>query len=234
MTPQSKEEIAKAWEYLRAEITDRRATKKLDKSVYGIDGLTDVKDWFLWERLEKSGLRWELNVSNVLYLGSEDRTRKSGGSTYQQRYYLVSAEGTLIINGRPFPCVGAGENRRLDAAYKGAVTSLFKNGCKWAGLTMSIYKDAPIDDDYFDTGEEGDSASSSVQSRSATINPMDAVQRATEILDGKVVSVTPAQEGEAGGPPPAIDKLTAEKFTADPLNRVRVGILKELNLIEIH
>lgn len=231
--PTTEVDIKKAWDYLRTEITDKKAIRKLNKSVYGVDGLTDVADWFLWERLEASGLRWELSIDRINYLGSEVRKLRSGNSTYDQTFYLVSAEGTLIVQGRPFPCVGAGENRRLDAAYKGAITSLFKNGCKWAGLTMSIYKGAPIDDDYFDLGDE--STNTNTQSRSAAINstqtptatnnPMAAVERAVELMDGQIISG--AQSPPT--PPAQIEKLTAEKFAENPINIVRTTILEEFN-----
>lgn len=228
----SEEEIKKAWDYLRAEITDKKALKVLHKSVYGVEGLTDVADWFLWERLEASGLRWELDVSKITYLGSEVRKLKSGNSTYEQTFYLVAAEGTLIINGKPFPCAGAGENRRLDAAYKGALTSLFKNGCKWAGLTMSIYKGAPVDDDYYDTGSDN---SENTQSRSASISPSTTsgtqkaqINHAQEILDGKIVSGS--TESTPKVPPPTnTEKLTAEKFVENPINLVRSSILEEFH-----
>lgn len=233
-TPETEEGIKKAWDYLRAEITDKKALKQLNRSVYGVDGLTDVADWFLWERLESSGLRWELVIDDIKYLGSEVRKLKSGNSTYDQTFYLVSAVGTLVINGRPFPCAGAGENRRLDAAYKGAITSLFKNGCKWAGLTMSVYKGSPVEDDYFDMDE---ATNKTTQSRSATMgqipatsstaNPMAAVERAVELLDGKVVdagTITSAQT-----PVQPADRLTAEKFNENPINAVRTGILEEFN-----
>lgn len=208
MTP---EEVQEAWDFLRGEI-DQRVKRSLDKSVYGVSGLSDVPEWYLWERLEKSGLRWELDIGSVTYHGMEMRKPASGGREYP--WYLVSITGTLLINGRPFPCVGAGEGRRLDTAYKGALTSLFKNGCKWAGITMSIYKEAPIDDDYIGLDRSDDNAArSNVQSRSASLPAIQDRQEAK-----------PATNMQ-----PAPRKLSTDEFMANPVNGTRTNILLEFN-----
>jgi hypothetical protein len=232
MALESEEEIARAWDHLRAEIKDKRAIRELNKSVYGVSGLTDVADWFLWERLETSGLRWELDVTKIEYLGSEVRKLKSGNTTYDATYYLVAAQGVLIVQGRPYPCVGAGENRRLDAAYKGAITSLFKNGCKWAGLTMSIYKGGPIDDDYFDSGNDGQSTN--IQSPSASINtipseptnPSEVINQAVAVFNGKIISDNQVKAPEPSQP---VEKITYDKFNSNPVNEARIKILEQFN-----
>jgi hypothetical protein len=201
------EDEKKAWDFLRSEI-DPTVKRVLPQNVYGVSGLEDVPEWYLWERLEKSGLRWELDVGEYTYLGTE--LRKPRNSNYEQTWYLVSVKGTLIINGRPFPCVGGGENRRVDAAFKGALTSMFKNGCKWAGITLAIYKEGEIDDDFFDGGEG--SSGGGTHSRSAST--------------GNNTS-SPANPPAAPNPTP---KITLDEFMGNPLNVVRFEILKEFNL----
>lgn len=210
MTP---EEAIKAWDFLRSEI-DAKVKRVLDKSVYGVAGLSDVPEWYLWERLEKSGLRWELDIGSVTYHGAETRTPASGGRAYQ--WYLVSVQATLIVDGRPFPCVGAGEGRRLDTAYKGALTSAFKNGCKWAGITMSIYKNAPIDDDYIG-GEEN--RTSNTQSRSAAMATNSSQE---ESASSPPSNKTTSQSSQRSG-------ITASEFESNPVNIVRQSILSDFN-----
>jgi hypothetical protein len=206
------EERKAAWKFLRQEIPKGHpARKELDKSVYGTSGLSDIAEWFLWELLEQSGLRWELHVSKVQYLGSEQRrTPRTNFQTKQKEvvditWHLVSAEGTLLVDGRPFPCFGASDNRRLDAAYKGALTSLFKNGCKWAGLTMSLYKEGAIVDEM--PAAEIEPAAVEVQSRSASIST----------------------DGASTNPPKPESNPTLEEFEKDPVNVERMAILEEFN-----
>src|SRR6266571_1132370 len=204
-----------AWKFLRSEIPDGNHKRELPQSVYKVAGLTDVADWYLWQRLERSGLRWELADIKTTYMGTEQRTSLGGNSS---TWYLFMAEGTLVINGRPFPGVGASENMRFDGALKGALTSLFKNCCKWAGLTMSVYKNGPLDDSLFN---ESDSSPGPAQSRSATTNSnQSAVDKAVTLLGGKVTTPAPATKPKL---------ITTEEFEANPLNIIKVRILREFN-----
>src|SRR6185437_16222094 len=70
------------------------------------------------------------------YLGHEDR-KSNAGKEY--RVYLASVQGVLNIDGREFHGAGAHDNKKLDAAYKGAATVAFKNACKMAGLTAELF-----------------------------------------------------------------------------------------------
>lgn len=231
MSDLTEEQLRKGWNLLREELPQNHpALKQLDRSIYGVSGLTDVAEWLLWERLEQSGLRWELTVSKINYLGSE--TRQVRGQSYSQTWYLVSMEGVLIVEGKPFPCVGASENRKLDAAYKGALTSMFKNGCKWAGLTMWLYKGGKIIDSLdetpaVDTADEAPKAAVETPkpvttSVSATQDHTpETVQHAVDIMQGKIISGAEAVK-------PAVS-LTSTSFEQDEIAQRRVAVLEEFN-----
>lgn len=229
MSELTEEQIRKGWDLLRKELpANHPALKQLNTNVYGVSGLTDVAEWYLWEALEQSNLPWELVVNKVNYIGSE--TRQVRNQTYSQTWYLVSIEGVLIVGGKPFPAVGASENRRLDAAYKGALTSMFKNGCKWAGLTMWLYKGGKIIDSL---DEDGDSSTppKATESRAATTatqpdKTAEAVQHAVASLDGKVVSGSEVVPQASASPIPVI---TADMFAADEVAQRRVAVLEAFN-----
>lgn len=138
------------------------ALKPLNKSVYGVDGLTDVNEGYLIERLHQCGLAWEEHVLGHSYLGSEDREVKSrdGGGSYTVRYYMAEVHLALLIDGRRFDGVGAHDNRKLDAAFKGARTVAFKSACKDAGMTVQLYKGGKAMDVFYgdDSGQSGTTA----------------------------------------------------------------------------
>lgn len=225
----TEEQIQKGWDHIRRSLPDNHpALKQLDRSVYGVSGLTDVAEWYLWEVLEQSGLTWELVVNKVNYLGSENRPVRN--QSYFQTWYLVSMEGILLVGGKPFPCVGASENRKLDAAYKGALTSLFKNGCKWAGVTMWLYKGGKIVDSLDETPTSSDDApppaKPAVESRTAVQghNP-ETVQHAVDIMDGKVIKGEEALKTEPVKPV----SLASKNFEEDEVAQRRVTVLEEFN-----
>jgi hypothetical protein len=130
-------ETPKGWQLLHAKLPSA-AIKELATSVYGVAGLSDVNEGYLIQRLFASELEWEWRLFSVSYLGFEDRTSQ-GGKDY--RVYMAAAQGYLVIGGREFHGAGASDNRKLDAAYKGAATVAFKNACKVAGLTAQLYLD---------------------------------------------------------------------------------------------
>ena len=126
------------WALLHSKLPSA-ALKPLPKSAYGIEGLTDVNEAYLIQRLFASGLEWEWRPVSQTYLGFEDR--QAQGKTYTTRWYLASFLGDLVIDGRHFAGSGGHDNHKLDASFKGASTVAFKNACKAAGLTIELYKD---------------------------------------------------------------------------------------------
>jgi hypothetical protein len=125
------------WALLHAQLP-KAALKELATSVYGVAGLTDVNEGYLIQRLFASTLTWEWIIRQQTYLGYEDKTSQ-GGKDY--RVYMAAVHGELVIEGRSFHGAGASDNRKLDAAFKGAATVAFKNACKVAGLTAELYLD---------------------------------------------------------------------------------------------
>lgn len=145
-------EIPTGWELLHAPLP-KASLKPLPKSAYGIEGLTDVNEGFLIQRLFASRLEWHWKITSQSYLGYEDR--KAQGKDYTTRWYLASVAGELVIDGRVFAGSGAHDNHKLDAAFKGANTVAFKSACKLAGLTVQLYLDGrAIDFIYADDGSE--------------------------------------------------------------------------------
>jgi len=137
----------KRWQLLHSKLP-KAALKPLSESVYGVSGLTDVNEGHLIQRLFASEFGWEWKITSQSYLGFEDRTSQSG-KTY--RVYLASVAGELVIDGRSFAGSGGSDNRKLDAAFKGAATVAFKNACKLAGLTAELYLDGRAIDHIYET-----------------------------------------------------------------------------------
>lgn len=133
--PASPSDPPRGWRLLHSKLPPS-AIKELATSVYGVAGLSDVNEGYLIQRLFASELTWEWIIRKLDYLGFEDKTSQ-GGKDY--RVYMASAHGELVIEGRSFHGAGASDNRKLDAAYKGASTVAFKNACKVAGLTAELY-----------------------------------------------------------------------------------------------
>ncbi len=131
-------ETPKGWQLLHSKLPPA-AIKPLATSVYGVAGLSDVNEGFLIQRLFASGFAWDWRIVRQEYLGAEDRAVRD--KDYTQRYYLAAVHGELNLEGRMFHGSGASDNRKLDAAYKGAATVAFKNACKWAGLTAELFLD---------------------------------------------------------------------------------------------
>ena len=131
-------DMSKGWPLLHSSLP-KAALSPLPKGAYGIEGLTDVNEAYLIQRLFASGFQWEWTILSQTYLGHEDR--KGRDSDYTLRYYLASVSGELVIDGRRFGGSGAHDNKKLDAAYKGAATVAFKNAAKIAGLTIELFKD---------------------------------------------------------------------------------------------
>lgn len=145
-------EAMKGWELLHSKLPSA-ALKPLPKSAYGIEGLTDVNEAYLIQRLFASGLQWEWRITNQAYLGFEDR--KAQGKDYTTRWYLASVLGELVIAERRFGGSGAHDNHKLDAAFKGAATVAFKNAAKIAGLTIELFKDGRAMDHIYATDDQG-------------------------------------------------------------------------------
>lgn len=124
------------WALLHSNLPPKAFTA-LDKSVYGVGGLSDINEAYLIQRLHASGLRWEEEVVKSEYLGFEDRTPR--GKDYTNRWYLAQVTMYLTVDGRRFVGTGAHDNMKLDAAFKGAKTVAFKNACKSIGMTIELY-----------------------------------------------------------------------------------------------
>jgi hypothetical protein len=145
-------DIPTGWELLHAPLP-KASLKALPKSAYGIEGLTDVNEGYLIQRLFASRLEWHWKITSQSYLGHEDR--KAQGKDYTTRWYLASVAGELVIDNRVFAGSGAHDNHKLDAAFKGANTVAFKSACKLAGLTVQLYLDGrAIDFIYADDSAE--------------------------------------------------------------------------------
>lgn len=139
--------LPSGWKLLHSKLPSD-AFRPISKEVYGVEGLTDVNEGYLIQRLHASGLAWEWKMEKPEYLGAEDRAVR--GKDYTNRYYMASVLGRLIIDGRDFDGAGASDNRRVDAAYKGAATVAFKNACKLAGLVNELYLDGRAIDQIYD------------------------------------------------------------------------------------
>jgi hypothetical protein len=124
------------------------AIKPLATDVYGVAGLSDVNEGYLIQRLFASEFSWDWRIVKQEYLGSEDRAVRN--KDYTLRYYLAAVHGELNIEGRMFHGAGASDNRKIDAAYKGAATVAFKNACKLAGLTIELFKDGKAMDHIYE------------------------------------------------------------------------------------
>lgn len=142
-------ETLKGWPLLHSKLPPQ-ALKAIPESAYGVAGLTDVNEGFLIQRLFASGLLWDWHLTGQTYLGSEDR--KVRDKDYTTRYYLAAIQGVLRIGDLEFHGSGAHDNRKLDAAFKGAATVAFKNACKIAGLTIELFKDGKAMDFIYEAG----------------------------------------------------------------------------------
>jgi hypothetical protein len=131
-------ETPTGWQLLHSKLPPA-AIKPLATAVYGVAGLSDVNEGYLIQRLFASGLTWDWRIVKQEFIAAEDRGVKD--KDYTQRYYIAAVHGELTIDGRTFHGSGASDNRRPDAAYKGAATVAFKSACKFAGLTAELYLD---------------------------------------------------------------------------------------------
>lgn len=183
----------KGWALLHSKLPPA-ALKPLPKAAYGIEGLTDVNEGYLIQRLFAADLGYEWNFVSQSYLGFEDR--KGRESDYTMRWYLASFAGELVIDGRRFAGAGAHDNKKLDAAFKGAATVAFKNACKLAGLTIELYKDGKAMD--FIYAEE----------RVATAGPVSP----TEIQGARAGGHTPPAQLPSLAPDPPTLQESLEKM----------------------
>lgn len=139
------------WDLLHSELP-KESLKPVPKYVYQVEGLTDVNEGFLIQRLWASKLPWSVKILKSEFLGSEERTPKKGGPP--STWYMAHVDLSLEIDGRTFEGSGAHDNLKLDAAFKGAKTVAFKAACKDAGLTTQLWMDGKqIDDINLDPNE---------------------------------------------------------------------------------
>lgn len=130
-------ETPTGWALLHSQLP-KAAIKPIPEAVYNVKGLSDVNEGYLIQRLFAANLDWEWRLHPHQYLGHEDRESQAGKS---YRVYMFSVQGVLTVGGRDFHGAGASDNRKLDAAIKGASTVAFKQACKLAGLTIELFKD---------------------------------------------------------------------------------------------
>lgn len=131
-------EPKKGWQLLHSELPPA-SLKAIPESAYGVAGLTDVNEGYLITRLFASELGWKWEVLRQEYLGHEDRQVRN--KDYTNRYYLAAVHGRLTIGDQTFDGSGAHDNRKIDAAFKGAATVAFKNAAKMAGLFAQLLLD---------------------------------------------------------------------------------------------
>lgn len=216
---------ATGWALLHTDVPEA-AQKPLSASVYGVSGLTDVNEAYLIERLHQSELAWSWTIEESTYIGKE--TRKSQNGTYD--VFMASARGTVAIETAPgsgafrlYSGAGASDNKKLDAAFKGAVTVAFKAALKTAGLTLSVYKNGKSvdilytnEDGSTTTGIEGDERKSVAQ-KTAPAAP--AEKSPLSVAQGKTLMFLLAQL-------PSYDaavKLNKADSEIAPWNKIRVG-----------
>lgn len=185
----------KGWQLLHSKLPGA-ALKPLPKAAYGIEGLTDVNEAYLIQRLFASDLSWQWKITGQSYLGYEDR--KGRDSDYTIRWYLASVSGELVIDGRSFAGSGAHDNKKLDAAYKGAATVAFKNACKLAGLTIELFKDGKAMDFIYESHPDDQGA------RTTPVTPSPAASDASlapdPLIDGQGAG-EPVAGARTGSPP---------------------------------
>lgn len=138
----------KGWELLHSQLP-KAALKAIPKDAYGVEGLTDVNEGYLITRLFASELPWSWEILRQEYLGHEDRQAR--GKDYTTRWYLAAVHGRLTVGGQIFDGSGAHDNRKIDAAFKGAATVAFKNATKTAGLFMQLLMDGRAIDFVYQT-----------------------------------------------------------------------------------
>lgn len=193
-------EPIRGWQLLHSKLPPQ-ALKAIPESAYGVAGLTDVNEGYLIQRLFASGLTWDWLLTGQHYLGSEDR--KVRDKDYTSRYYLASIQGVLRIDGKEFHGSGAHDNRKLDAAFKGAATVAFKNACKIAGLTIELFKDGKAMDFIYESGPTAHDEFSAKE---------DARRAAWQASQG-TGTAPPATSANSGAPPPS--PKTPEQILAE-------------------
>jgi hypothetical protein len=193
-----------------------QALKVLSNSVYGVSGLSDVNEAYMIERLHASELSWSWELDGQpQYLGKDIRKGQNG----PYELFLAAASGTLSIETekgsgvfRRYSGAGASDNRKLDAAFKGAATVAFKNALKLAGLTLSVYKDGKAIDIVYDLAD-GTSSTGHVDDERK--EPKGAGQSAQAHPEAKVnAAAADAKEADAApaeAVPQATKPLTAEQ-----------------------
>lgn len=206
-------ETPAGWKLLHSALPSK-AIKPLATAVYGVAGLSDVNEGYLIQRLFASGLTWDWRIVKQEYLGFEDRAVKD--KDYTQRYYLAAVHGELNIEGRMFHGSGASDNRRPDAAYKGAATVAFKNACKWAGMTAELFLDGRAIDHIYQgrVTKDPEMAPASVDALVQQIqdtygDPAEQASDERSGTHGEGIATTPGAESPATTPVPA-DPLIAE------------------------
>jgi hypothetical protein len=166
------------WALLHSDLPEA-ALRPIDKSAYGVSGLTDINDAFLIERLHQCGLSVEPGVPSVEIIGKETVTFKRGTpNEYEVHEWVVSCEWTWVVDGRSWTGSGAHQDARLDVAKKGAKTSAFKDMCKYLAMGLEVRKAGKVVDPQryegqgrrSGNGRNFDSAAATARGKSAALD----------------------------------------------------------------
>lgn len=215
---QPQDDEKKGWPLLHSQLP-KAAFKPIPKDVYGVEGLTDVNEGHLIQRLHLSGLAWSERILSSEYLGSEVR-RTRGTNPYDYTVYLAHVDLELTIDGRTFVGSGAHDNRKIDAAFKGAKTVAFKSACKAAGMINELLVGGRSID-FFYTDRNGEVLPDQASEREeATAGAATEGSDDTSAAGAPAKSIGPesaaATDGEGSPPPQASRSAAAESPAAPP------------------
>lgn len=185
----------RGWPLLHSKLPPK-ALKPLSKDIYGVEGLTDVNEGYLIQRLYASGLPWEWEILEAWPLGREERTTRSGTN---YAVYLTACRGRLTLEGRHFDGLGASENRRLDAAWKGAATVAFKNATKLAGMWIELLLDGRAIDHIYEGSRTGEIAPAAAAPETRAALEAAQATPAAETQAPATTTPPPASTGRRGG-----------------------------------
>jgi hypothetical protein len=128
------------WALIRSPLPEE-AKKPIHKSVYGGEGLTDIGEPWLIERLHDSGLAVLRHEPRIETIGKETAVRKRGEpEEYEVQEWVVTCDWQIDVDGSPYYGSGAHQDVRLDVARKGAKTSAFKDLVKHLGIGLEVRK----------------------------------------------------------------------------------------------
>ena len=129
-----------AWAALTAPIPESVLKPLAAAEQRGLTGMSDIPEWYLSDRLHASGLPWSLEVLKTEMIAHVKVFKGRDEKRHEVDQFVVGCHARLHIDGRYFDGVGSHQDEDYDWAAKGAETSAFKTCCKWAGISMSVWK----------------------------------------------------------------------------------------------